>query len=115
MIILIIFGIAIAIAIISIKGIKNCQEMKQVQAKRQALIDAIIAEHKKLSTEILLNRRQEVMSAYNSLKDRVAKGERFAKDVIFLPIGDEMLCSVDLDLCSVILKHLNDEIAQRQK
>lgn len=112
---LILFIILIVIAVF--KGIENGQkrteQIQKEQIENQKLINTIIYESKQFPTEVLISQRDAVLQAYNELLSCKQAGLRKSKEIVWIRVGNNIGCSMDLKTSYTILEFLTEEINRR--
>jgi len=111
--------VVVCIVIGIIKGVQQSQEaaerMQREEEERQRMINQIISDSKKFSTNLLLSQRRDVQQAYNELYACKQRGSMKTKEILPLfRVGDDFGCSMDLKTCHTVLQILDDEIKRRQ-
>ncbi len=112
----IIIGV-ICIFVAIVKGISNnAEQTKKMQQEKNAnekLVNTIISESLQLSTSALISQRNEVFRAYDELVACKKAGSFKIKEFVWIKVGNDFGCSMDINTCYKVLQYLNTELERR--
>jgi len=110
--------VVICVIVGIVKGISASKEQAERQQAEMAantnLINTVIADSRRFSTDVLISQRDEVYRAYKELEACRRSGSFKIKEMVWIRVGDNFGCSMDINTCYTILQHLNKEIESRR-
>ncbi len=113
-------GIIVVIVCVIVGIVKGISDGKEQVERQQAeaaantnLINTVIAESRQFSTDVLISQRDEVYRAYKELDACRRSGSFKIKEMVWIRVGDEFGCYMNINTCYTILQHLNKEIEGR--